>query len=150
MADPTFNLEGYRQHSEISMVSPSSDELALLRMQVMQLQDELNAERQSRIQIGASKRQSGSESVHNLSTNKDYAYQSGSTGHSVTHQAPLAADPDGCGLSRCQAADYRGATDPEAFSLVSRGMGDISERGLKDPVSEGIVSLGQLETAYQT
>ena len=132
------------------MVSPSSDELASLRMQVMQLQDELNAERQSRTPIGASKRQSGSESVHNLSTNKDYAYQGGSTGHSITYQAPLAIDPDGGGLSRCQAADYRGATDPEAFSLVSRGMGDISERGLKDPVSEGIVSLGQLETAYQT
>lgn len=150
MADPTFNLEGHRQHSEISIVSPSSDELALLRIQVMQLQDELNAERQNRVRIGASNRQSGSDPVHNFSTHKDYAYQGGSTGHSITQQAPLAIDPDGGGLSRCQAADYRGATDPEAFSLASRGMGDISERGLKDPVSEGIVSLGQLETAYQT
>jgi hypothetical protein len=28
-------------------------------------------------------------------------------------------------------------------------MGDISERGLRDPVSEGIVDIGQLEAAYQ-
>ena len=133
------------------MVSPSSDELALLRMQMMQLQDELNAERQNRVQIGASNRQSGSDPVHNSSTGEAYTYQGGNTpGHSITQKPPLATDPDGGGVSRCQAADYRGATDPEAFSLVSRGMGDISERGLKDPVSEGFVSLGQLETAYQT
>ena len=50
---------------------------------------------------------------------------------------------------RQAAVDYRGATDPEAFSLVNRGMGEISERGLRDPVSEGIVDLGQLEAAYQ-
>lgn len=47
------------------------------------------------------------------------------------------------------ATDYRGATDPEAFSLASRGMGDISERGLRDPVIEGIIDQGQLEAAYQ-
>jgi hypothetical protein len=136
------------------MVSPVSGELAMLRMQVIQLQDELNAERQERVQIGASNasnRQSGSDPLHN-SINKSFAYQSGSTPEDViAHRGPpVVAAAEGTSGSRCQAADYRGATDPEAFSLVSRGMGDISERGLKDPVSEGIISHGQLETAYQT
>lgn len=28
-------------------------------------------------------------------------------------------------------------------------MGDISERGLRDPVNDGILDIGQLEAAYQ-
>lgn len=49
------------------MVSPVSGELALLRMQVVQLQDQLNAERQDRVDLGASNCHSGSDPVYNFS-----------------------------------------------------------------------------------
>jgi hypothetical protein len=115
-------------------------------MQVMQLQAELDTERSRRVGINVSA-SAHSPAEHVNPFRKGLSRASTSpvlTGKGVAPNSPPPAQKFGR-----QATDFRGATDPEAFSLVSRGMGDISERGLRDPVLEGVVTMAQLETAYQ-
>lgn len=44
---------------------------------------------------------------------------------------------------------YRRAADPEAFSLIHGGMGSMAEHGLRDPVTDGILSASLAEALYQ-
>jgi hypothetical protein len=44
---------------------------------------------------------------------------------------------------------YREAADPETYSLINRGMEDMLEHGLEDPVAQGILGAAQAEAAFQ-
>ena len=135
--DTTTPSNDVCQQSEVVVQPPVSDELAVLRVHVAYLQNELDKERSNRHCMVPNPHSSS----HTLAEHS--IRRLAADGRRKSIQNNTAIKPAN------QAVDYRGATDPETFSLVSRGMGDTQERGLVDPVSEGIVNMSQLETAFQ-
>ena len=130
-----------RRQSEVLDHSPVSDELAFIGMHVSHFPDELDEER--RVPDPHSNWRTVTKPPDRAAGLDHH------TGRFEWDERRESIQEYTATNSKPQGVDFRGATDPEIFSLVSRGMGDTQERGLVDPVNEGIINMGQLETAFQ-
>lgn len=55
----------------------------------------------------------------------------------------------GAGLSGREEAWYLDSAGPETYGMVHRGLESKADRGLRDPVREGVISEQEAETLYQ-